>query len=707
VRYFEDYCECHLELGSAPFQWVWRSNEKIRIRFGVSVFKEPDCGQIILETCDAQGYATIERITAKTEFIAKNNFKMFSVTLPPGANGSRYRYRLGYRDSQGVSHTSEQIRDIMICDEAPRSVGEIEYALLDVVDNHPLYGPAPQVQITPGPQDWDKRLFYMLMIDRFAVSQEENRTKLGIVPYDLSVPHTSHGGTLLGVCEKLEYLKSLGVGALIISPVYVNEASGYHGYHPVNLLMVDPRLGTLESLQTLVTKAHELDIAVILDVVVNHLADSIDWEKYGGPPGGEFKYVRGDATAVMPYPLEARNTALFHGPEHTDMINQRLFEFLEDWRTETTYVRELLIQHLKYWLAVTNVDGFRYDAVRHVGLDFWQPCVEEISRYAKYLGKKLFLQIAEHAGSCHTELTAYNGANFSSMLDYPNYYQLKHSLGRGQNLSPFSDYFCGFMEPGEPYAAGWQNNLMFLDNQDTTRIFHEFLSRHGTRDTARACLHFALACLILGPQIPAIYMGTEQEFSGAKGMHYDQDRREWIGHDFHVREDMFDNPACVWKFGPINRKTFPPYSQDHKTFKLIQQLAIIRRQSPVFTEGERTVLVSQDNGLRCVILHSQQESPPLVAILNVGMSQITEIGLAVPKDYGKILGVDILVTAADGRLKWEHDRMQVQCPPFAFVLAQLVTKTSAKRQEQFSAEDAVLPFPVVGSNYILTNREPS
>ncbi|MBE9069958.1 alpha-amylase, partial [Leptolyngbya cf. ectocarpi LEGE 11479] len=462
-------------------------------------------------------------------------------------------------------------------------------------------------------------------------------------------------------------------GVLIVSPVYVNEYSGYHGYHPIHLLMVDPRLGTLQKLQALVAEAHDLDIAVILDVVVNHLADNIDWEEYGGPSGGEFKYVRGDSAAVMPFPVETRNTLLFHGPEYTDMVNQRLFGFLEDWRTESSHVRSLLIDHLKYWLAVTNVDGFRYDSARHVGVDFWQPCVAEISRYARYLGKTDFLQIAEHAGSSHGELTAYNGANFSGFLDYPTHYSLKHALGNGEWLGGFADYFCGRLAPGSTYAAGWRNNLMFLDNQDTTRIFHEFLVRHSDRAKATSCLHFALACSILGPQRPAIYAGTEQEFSGALGMHQREDTGEWIGHDCHVREDMFDNPACVWKFGPINRKVFQPYNQEHETFQLIHTLADMRRQMVNIQTCDRTILIAKDHGLRCVLLHDAQGTPPLLVVMNLGTQHLIETDIPIPESHGKIIDLKLRVTTAGGTLEWIDQRLKAQLPPFAFVLGQLET----------------------------------
>jgi glycosidase len=671
MRYFEEYCEIHLEPHNVPFTWVFRSDEKICIRFGVSLSKCPDRGQIAYELNDGQGYCDSVRLTACVESTVENGFKMFSIVLPSIGNGGGYRYSLGYIDTFGNEHTSEQLRFVLVCDEAPRSIGEIQSVFLGFVNNRPLYGPMPQIKMTSSPQDWDTRLFYSVMIDRFARSSDSNRTGLSAVNYDPSSPYASHGGTIRGVTEHIGYLKSLGIKALVLSPVYVNASDGYHGYHPIHLLMVDPRLGTLTCLRELVAKAHEADIAVILDVVNNHIADSIQWEENGGPPGGEFKYLQGDGTTVMPFPVEVRNTSLFHGPEYTDLVNQRLFGFLEDWRTETAYVRELLIQHLKYWISVTDIDGLRYDSARHIGLDFWEPCVEEISRYTTYLGKKQFLQIAEHAGSTHEELIAYNNAKFSNFIDYPTYYTIKRSLADRDWLGGLADYFCGLLAPSQPYYAGWRNNIMFLDNQDTTRIFHEFLSRLSNRDSAQVRLHFALACLILGPQIPSIYQGTEQEFFGALGMHQRKDTGDWVGHDCYVREDMFDNPACTWEFGPINQKSFEPYSTNHATFLLIRQLAEIRFQNKLFQSGTRTLLSSRKSGLWCVLIHNPAINQPLFIAMNVGSIPIFENSFKIPNWYGEFCGVDLLLTTSGGAFHIVENGMQIRLSPFSFVLGQL------------------------------------
>lgn len=374
MRTFEDYCEIHLDPTQAPHRWLFRSLETIRIQFGVLLTAHPICGQLWVEMNNGCGDCWQQIVAAETAGIICNTYQLFTAVLPPLSQGS-YHYRLGYCDHNGVRHTSHQTRTILVSDEAPRSLQDVEQRFLGVIDGQPLYGPRPQVEMTASPQDWSQRLFYSLIIDRFAPDPQPQRLGLGLVPYEPAVPGAAHGGTLTGLTHKLDYLKGLGVGVILLSPVYVNDATGYHGYHPLHLFMVDPRLGTLADLRALVARAHELDMAVILDVVNNHLPDLIDWEKYGGPPGGEFKYIRGHKNAVLPYPEEARNTALFHGAEYTDMINGRLFDFLEDWRTETSYVRNVLIQHLKYWIAATDIDGFRYDAVRHIGMDFWEPCL--------------------------------------------------------------------------------------------------------------------------------------------------------------------------------------------------------------------------------------------------------------------------------------------------------------------------------------------
>lgn len=212
---------------------------------------------------------------------------------------------------------------------------------------------------------------------------------------------------------------------------------------------------------------------------------------------------------------------------------------------------------------------------------------------------------------------------------------------------------------------------MFLDNQDTTRIFHELLSRLQSLDDARVHLHFALACLILGPQIPSIYQGTEQEFSGALGFYQREDTGEWIGHDCYVRFDMFDNPARVWQFGSINRKSFAPYSTNHPTFVLIRQLAEIRFTNRLIQSGTRTLLCSRKNGLCCVLIHGQADRQPLLIAMNLGSTPVYEQALKIPCWYGEFCGVDMLFSTNCGAFHLVEGGLRIRLSPFTFVLGRL------------------------------------
>ena len=681
MRYFEDYCEVHLDPNLPPHRWLFRPGETVRVEFGVSLSRHPVLGEVWVGSDDGCGNRKTEWLAAQPIRTLCNGYLFFAVTLPPLPDGC-YRYRLGFRDLSGGKHQSGQTRFLCVSDVAPRSMDEIDHGLLGVVRQRPVYGPKPHGPMAASPTDWAGRLFYSMIIDRFARDADCPRAGFGAVPHNPAEPSASHGGTLRGAAARLGYLKELGVGAVILSPVYTNDPEGYHGYHPIHLLMVDPRLGTLGHLREFVDQAHALGIAVILDVVNNHLPDLIDWERRGETSVGEFKYLRGKTDAVLPYPTEARNTALFHGPEHTDLVNQRLFGFMEDWRTETDYVRELLVRHLKYWIAAADIDGFRYDAVRHIGLDFWTPCVAEVECYAEQLGKRHFLQIAEHAGSTVGELLAYNPAKFSNLLDYPTYYTVAGSVQGPQPLNGLSDYFCGYLAPKGAYPAGWRNNLMFLDNHDRSRIFHYFLKHRPDRAQARGCLHFALACLILGPETPSLYYGTEQEFCGALGDHFCEYAADWVGHDYYVREDMFENPACTWKFGPVNRPAFAPYSTGHATFQLIARLAALRtRHGKLFSEGTRMPLGGSGGNLRHILIHIPNDPQPLLAVLNHGEQAVETRGPALPEWYDGFRGIELCVATEGAALHLANGQVGARVPAYGFAIGQL--RTSA------------LPFAVV------------
>ena len=88
------------------------------------------------------------------------------------------------------------------------------------------------------------------------------------------------GGNLWGVAEKLDYLKSMGVGVIYLNPIF--KAYSNHKYDTADYYEIDSMFGGREAFLNLLSKAAEADIKIILDGVFNHTGDnSLYFDRYG------------------------------------------------------------------------------------------------------------------------------------------------------------------------------------------------------------------------------------------------------------------------------------------------------------------------------------------------------------------------------------------------------------------------------------------
>ncbi len=119
--------------------------------------------------------------------------------------------------------------------------------------------------------DWRDQMIYQIVVDRFADGDPNN--DINVQP---SVPGSYHGGDWQGIIDHLDYLQSLGVTTLWISPVVKNTESdagfaSYHGYWTQDFLRPNAHFGDLSKLREMVDDAHARGMLVILDVVTNHV----------------------------------------------------------------------------------------------------------------------------------------------------------------------------------------------------------------------------------------------------------------------------------------------------------------------------------------------------------------------------------------------------------------------------------------------------
>ena len=79
-------------------------------------------------------------------------------------------------------------------------------------------------------------------------------------------------GDIPGVTKRLDYLKTLGVGAVWLTPVYSSPMVD-NGYDIADYTAIDPSYGTMEDMEELIAEAKKRDIRIVMDLVYNHTSD--------------------------------------------------------------------------------------------------------------------------------------------------------------------------------------------------------------------------------------------------------------------------------------------------------------------------------------------------------------------------------------------------------------------------------------------------
>ena len=235
--------------------------------------------------------------------------------------------------------------------------------------------PSPIVQldehIAAGGEWWRSAVIYQIYPRSFADSNGD-----GI-------------GDLAGITSRLDALADLGVDAIWLSPFFTSPQKDA-GYDVANYCDVDPLFGTLADFDRMLTRAHELKLRVIVDIVPNHTSDQHEWfqaalaSAEGSAERGHyiFRDGKGENGEIAPNNWES----VFGGPAWTRITNPdgtagqwflHLFDSSQpdlDW--ENPWVREQFRDVLRFWLD-RGVDGFRVDVahgmIKAAGLPDYTP----------------------------------------------------------------------------------------------------------------------------------------------------------------------------------------------------------------------------------------------------------------------------------------------------------------------------------------------
>ncbi|MHA0516667.1 maltodextrin glucosidase [Citrobacter portucalensis] len=425
-----------------------------------------------------------------------------------------------------------------------------------------------------GPQWVADQIFYQIFPDRFARSQSREAGQDNVY-YHHAAGHdivrrewdepltaqaggsTFYGGDLDGISEKLPYLKTLGVTALYLNPVFT--APSVHKYDTEDYRHVDPQFGGDRALLRLRHNTQRQGMRLILDGVFNHSGDSHAWFD---------RHNRGtDGACHNPespwrdwYHFSADGVALdwlgYSSLPKLDFSSESLVN--EIYRGEDSIVR--------HWLkAPWSMDGWRLDVVHMLGEAGGArnnlQHVAGITQAAKETQPEAYV-VGEHFGDARQWLQA--DAEDAAM----NY--------RGFTF-PLWGFLANTDISYDPQSIDAQTCMAWMDNyraglshQQQLRMFNQ-LDSHDTarfksllgKDVAR--LPLAVVWLFTWPGVPCIYYGDE------------------------VGLDGNNDPFC--------RKPFPwqPEKQDATLLALYQRLAKLRHQNQALRHGGCQVIYAEDN----------------------------------------------------------------------------------------------------------------
>ena len=439
----------------------------------------------------------------------------------------------------------------------------------------------------PSPADWRDETLYFLLPDRFSDGQEQSRAMLDRNDLSNARPGLPNGeawrwdrwaesgaarwqgGTIRGIRSKLGYLQQLGVTAIWVGPVFKQRGhlDSYHGYGIQDFLDIDPHFGDRRDLVELIVEAHAAGMRIILDIIFNHSGPNwlyapesagdafmprytsgrYPFGSWRGDAGQPVAQIQSDEDGVWPAELadaESYTRAgagnLGAGDLDDPQAEHKRSDFfdLRDFRLDRARTLNDLARCYKYWIALTDCDGFRIDTLKHVSFEEARNFCGSIKEFAANLGKQDFFLVGEVAGGDYNQDRYLDvvGMNLNAALDIGEMRLNLNGVAKGFDAP--GRYFDGF-DPGRAVMGSHRNlgrrHVSILDDHDHVfgaklRFSSEAASDH------QVAAGVVLQLFTLG--IPCIYYGTEQALAGPEG----SERRwlpEWDRSDRYLREAMF------------------------------------------------------------------------------------------------------------------------------------------------------------------------
>jgi len=272
-------------------------------------------------------------------------------------------------------------------------------------------------------------------------------------------------GDINGITQRLDYIDSLNVGAIWLTPIQKSES--YHGYDTIDYYNIDSKFGTIEDYRRLVYEAHKRDIRVLMDLVVNHTSLNHYWFKKSAMLMTGKDIDSNDIDYRNFYHWKYSTSALSTPWYRYGTTNYYYYAKFASSMPELNYdyqgTRNAIIDVAKYWLGF-GIDGFRIDAVKHVYMK------DEVSSNSSDV-------VSDYDTANDVDYSTDRGKNINFFLEfsariknlYPNTFIVGENFdGWDQRIAP---YYQG-MDSQFDFAAYYHNiyNTFYDSGENTAAV---------------------------------------------------------------------------------------------------------------------------------------------------------------------------------------------------------------------------------------------
>jgi maltooligosyltrehalose trehalohydrolase len=415
----------------------------------------------------------------------------------------------------------------------------------------------------------------------------------GQIVYEMHVGTFTREGAWAAAAEQLPELARLGVTVVEMMPICEFPGEFGWGYDGVDLWAPSHLYGAPDDLRAFVDRAHAVGVAVILDVVYNHL----------GPDGNYLAHF---------------GKAFFHPERETEWGRALNFD-----REGSAAVRAFFCDNAAYWIEEFHFDGLRFDATQSIFDDSKEHVLAEMARRAREAAAPRAIYLVAENEPQHTRLVRPPAAggmgldalwnddfHHSAVVALTGRAEAYYTDTRGSPQEFISAAKWGYLFQGQHYT--WQKKgrgtpgldlppeafIAYLENHD--QVANTATGERLHRKASPARFRAMTALLLLGPWTPMLFQG--QEFSASNPFLYFADHGPDLAKlvqggraEFLTQFPSLTDPEIQARLAPPHdRRTFERCKLDFaerethaEAYALHADLIALRRRDPVFHAPRR------------------------------------------------------------------------------------------------------------------------